>query len=428
MHTELRSISLLLPFVAALTPWVSYAQTLSERAAVQLALRQNSALQAARFSVDEARARAGQARRLPNPELELSYASDRAYNDEGEFGVAAGFRQSFPVAGRLAAAGRVGETDIALAEAEIADYERKLTAAVLSLARRMQIFELRDSAIKELMRSFDEVIAVSERRFKLAEVSEADLNLERLERESLNRSSAALSLERLEAEEQLNLLIGSAEPAARARKIAVDLRPRTSAELDSAESGAFERRADRLAAQLNTQRAIHGENLVRAERWHDWTAGVEYSRDREVFDDPIGRKTDQFIGFSLSVPLPLWDQRTDALAEMRAQRNRRVFELQAIDQQIRAAIKAARSKLDGLGPIVHRYEHQTVPLARRNLETLRTSYAQGLVGMTSVLQGQQQLIQIQQQYLDTLEEFAAALTEFESETASFKLEGQVKDD
>src|SRR5688500_2194950 len=87
--------------------------------AVAGALRDNLDLRAASYEVDKARGRLLQAGLWPNPELELSTATDRTFNDEGEQRTAAGFQQAFPISGRLRFARRVSRVDVAQAMAEI---------------------------------------------------------------------------------------------------------------------------------------------------------------------------------------------------------------------------------------------------------------------------------------------------------------------
>ena len=73
-----------------------------------------------------------QAGRLENPELELSYADDFAFNAEGERSGSVEFSQSFPVTARLAREKDVAGKDVAIAEAEIRDFVRNLVAEVQS--------------------------------------------------------------------------------------------------------------------------------------------------------------------------------------------------------------------------------------------------------------------------------------------------------
>ncbi|RIL04889.1 MAG: hypothetical protein DCC75_12210, partial [Proteobacteria bacterium] len=161
---------------------------------------------------------------------------------------------------------------------------------------------------------------------------------------------------------------------------------------------------------------------AKADRWEDWTIGIEYSREKGVYDEPIGNKSDDFLGLSLAIPLPLWNQNEGRIAEFRATQARARRELEALELNIISNIAAARARIEELSPMLSRYENETLHLAKRNVATLKASYEQGLVGMVSVLQGQQQLLELHQSYVESLGDFASALTDFQIETASYEVD------
>jgi outer membrane protein TolC len=74
--------------------------TLTKEQAVLRALQHNPALNAARTTIDRAQGVYQQAGRWENPELSIDYATDKTFNDEGEYGVSVGFEQRFPVTNR----------------------------------------------------------------------------------------------------------------------------------------------------------------------------------------------------------------------------------------------------------------------------------------------------------------------------------------
>ena len=86
---------------SSLTSLVAEALTVSKEQAVVRALQQNPALNAARTTIDRAEGNRQQAGRWANPELSIDYATDRTFNDEGEYGYSVGFEQRFPVTNRL---------------------------------------------------------------------------------------------------------------------------------------------------------------------------------------------------------------------------------------------------------------------------------------------------------------------------------------
>ena len=106
------------------------ASKLTVSSAVSLALQNNRDLIAARFAVAQAEGRLKQAGLWPNPEWETRYASDTAFANEGEYDFATGFKQRFPITGRLTKAKAVARVDVAQAMAEVRNQERLLAGEV----------------------------------------------------------------------------------------------------------------------------------------------------------------------------------------------------------------------------------------------------------------------------------------------------------
>lgn len=400
----------------ALVPGLSAETLLSEQVAVTTALTQNQDLLAAKQLIAEAKGRFTQSGLLPNPEIAWSYGSDRTFNNEGEYFVSSGFSQEFPVTGRLIRARDVARVDVALAEAEVKNRERLLRAQVTELYRALQVSDLQSSYLEALHKRLSDVLVVSERRFKVAEVSETDLNLERLELERLNFQREQLKREATILRINLNAIF--AQPTESALKVPPWRTPQTSAlVLSENVDAALERRPDRALVALRIDRSSKEQRLARAERWEDWTIGFEYSRDKGVFSDPIGNKTDDFLGLSVSVPLPLWNQNEGRIAEAAAAEGRARGELLAFDIKAKAEIEGARRKVTSLLPVLKRFESVSVPLAEKSVHTVQKGYAEGLLSIADVLQSQRQLIELRSAQADSILEFSKALTELETALA-----------
>ena len=276
--------------------------------------------------------------------------------------------------------------------------------------------DLQSSYLEALHKRLSDVLVVSERRFKVAEVSETDLNLERLELERLDFQREQLKREATILRINLNAIF--AQPTESALRVSPWRTPQTSSlVLAGNVDAAIERRPDRALVALRIDRASKEQRLARAERWEDWTIGFEYSRDKGVFSDPIGNKTDDFLGVSLSVPLPLWNQNEGRIAEAAAAEGRARGELLAFDNKAKAEIEGARRKVTSLLPVLERFESVSVPLAEKSVHTVQKGYVEGLLSITDVLQSQRQLIELRSAQADSILEFARALTELETALA-----------
>lgn len=394
------------------------ATNLTPESAVATALAQNRDLAAARFAIRQAEGRLKQAGLWPNPEFELSRQSDRAFANEGEYAFSTGFRQRFPITGRLAKAKAVARVDVAQAAAEVRNQERLVAGEVLGLSRDLLVTQEKLQANQELQSTILKLVEVSEKRLQVAEVSPADVNLAKLELQKLTLAQAALLNQQEIAVTALNGLLGR-EP-----KSSLHISGTVSAQFDTNTVAEVSRQAlaarpDRQLAALGIDRAGAEIKLAKAEKWEDWTVGFDYSRDRSIFSEPIRLDdTDNFIGLSVSIPLPLWNRNQGRISEARATQERAEAELKALELRIATeAQTTANQMLRWLG-ILRQYREESIKLAEENIALLQKGYADGLVNITAVIQAQQQLTELRQNSLEALGGFIRAKTEWETATGA----------
>jgi len=259
-------------------------------------------------------------------------------------------------------------------------------------------------------------VNASAKRLRQAEVSLADLNLQKIELQRLALRASALNLEREKLRIALNHLLGK-EPAERLQ--ITDAMPRYVASFNNDSETAIQRRPDRQIAALQIDRAAAEQSLARAERWEDWTIGLGYDRDVTKFNSSaVADKSDQFLGLRITIPLPLWNRNQGKLIETNAARSRTFGELQAIELKISAEIESAKSEVSRLSSILNQYEQETLKLAEENTNILKGGYSDGLIPISSVIQGQQQLGSTREDYAEALKAFSRAVTALETSLAS----------
>ena len=177
MHTYKYLLTTLFIFYASLvyaTPESSL--KLTSQGAVALALQKNQSLQAARSAINEAGAYSQYAGRLDNPELNLGYASDRAFNDEGEQSYSIGFEQRFPITNRLKLLKNVSAIEVKLAEAELLNQQRLLIRDVESSMALIASLDKQLSLLSGMIRLQEEFAAFMEKRIDAGEASTLALN------------------------------------------------------------------------------------------------------------------------------------------------------------------------------------------------------------------------------------------------------------
>jgi cobalt-zinc-cadmium efflux system outer membrane protein len=393
------------------------ATNLTPESAVATALAENRDLAAARFAIRQAEGRLKQAGLWPNPEFELGGKNDSAFANDGEYDFATGFKQRFPITGRLKKAKAVARVDVAMALAEVRNQERLLAGEVLGFSRELLVTHEKLKANQEIQGVIQKVIEVSEKRLKVAEVSAADVNTAKLELQRLALAQATLSNQQEIASTTLNRLLGR-EP-----QTPLQMSGATSAEFDTntvAEISrqAIARRPDRQLAALGIDRAGAEIKLAKAEKWEDWTVGFDYSRSVGKFDAPIGTKTDNFLGVGVSIPLPFWNRNQGRVSEAQATQQRAEAELAALDLRIATEAQTAQNQMHRLFDILRQYREDSIKLAEENIALLQKGYADGLVTITAVIQAQQQLTDLRLSYLESLAGFVRAKTEWETATAA----------
>ena len=125
----------------------------------------------------------------------------------------------------------------------------------------------------------------SSARFRVAEVSEADVNLLEIELARFEQDLHLLELERRTEGMRLNQLLDL--PPDPPVVVAGDLdSPRLAIDSPAAlAAAALRRRPDLHGLRLERDRAEAEVRLARAEAWEDWTIEASYEYGREVFAD-----------------------------------------------------------------------------------------------------------------------------------------------
>ncbi len=388
------------------------------RKAIDIALKQNRDLVAARYAVQQAKGRLVQAGLWPNPALQISNSTDGPFNNEGEYAFSTGFQQKFPISGRLGKAKALARVDVAMAFAEIRNIERLLAGEVQGRAQDLLVLQERLNTNMELQGTIKNFITVSEKRLALAEVSVTDVNLSKLELQKLTLARAGLVTLEKTATIALNQLLGRdpQSPLKVGGEIQADIDTKS---LAKASEMATTMRPDRQLAAMGIDRAAAEIQLARAQRWQDWTMGFGYSRDQSSFDGYIPDQRDSFVGFSISIPLPIWNKNQGRISEAQATRERAQAELSALDLRITTEAHTAENEIRRLHLILHQYQEESLVLAEENIRLLQKGYGEGLVQMTAVFQAQQQYIDLRQSYWGAVRKFLQALTDWDVATASF---------
>jgi outer membrane protein, heavy metal efflux system len=408
------SITLTQVHIANATPIKDY---------VQMALTNNNDLKSAKLNLQKAEVQLKQSSIWHNPEIEISRNTDSPFNNEGEYAATTSFKQKFPVSSRLKQAKNIAKIDLQMAKIEILNQERLLVAEISAALRALFVIDEKIKNNLDLQTATKKLIDASEKRLASAEISVTEINLQKLELEKLFLSSISFQNERITTTDLLkrltNQAFGTFDSITDDSITESLIESNNSDYLLSAKNNALTRRPDRELAVLLMQRTTSEINLAKAERWEDWTVGLEYSQDKSKYEtDLIPSSRDEFLGLSISIPLPLWNQNNGNITLAEINKSKARLSLESLELQIQTEIESAYSQIIKLTDAIKQHKSKSLLLAEENMDLIYKSYNQGQVGINVVLQAQQQLSDIKQANLELLDIYYKALTNFETATAS----------
>src|SRR3970282_1608844 len=199
---------LLTGFFASVIDAEGPVQSLAIDQAVDIALRENRDLRAARIQVEEARGRLTQAGVFPNPALESDFIFDSIFANEGERAFSAGISQPLPLSGRIGAQKRVARVDIKRTFADLADLERGLVRDVRRVFTELLAINEQIKLQDTLISLNNELVGAIKAGIKEGLASEKDLNAVAIALQQARQEKEVLIAKRKRKVLELNKLLG----------------------------------------------------------------------------------------------------------------------------------------------------------------------------------------------------------------------------
>jgi len=173
-------------------------------------------------------------------------------------------------------------------------------------------------------------------------------------------------------------------------------------------------RPDYDAAQVAVNQADAEVRVAKVGAYDDLTVGVSYEGDRSVFNPPVGVKRDNFLGASISIPLPVRNKNQGRIIEQQAAHRQAEAELVALRLNISSEIAQARVAISQLAPVLTRYREELIPLAEQQFQAMQRAYGRGEQGIAPVFQAQQQRFAAELDYLGHRARYAELLIALET--------------
>jgi cobalt-zinc-cadmium efflux system outer membrane protein len=266
---------------------------------------------------------------------------------------------------------------------------------------------------------FDQkLVAAARRRFQAAEVSQIDVNAAQIDLERVRQERALLLGDKATQMNHLNLLLGRTAM----QGFSLDeTMPATDSlpSLAELQRRALDRRPDLRSAALKATRAHADTKLALSERWEDWTVGVGVERSRSVIEGAPPQPTNNSLALSLSIPLPLADNKQGRIEETLATGAQANAQIAALRHAIIGEVAIDLAEVKRLKQSIGDYQDTIVPMTEVGLNLAQQSYAQGQITITEVVQAARQQSELNVSYLNTLNLYLAALAKLRTATGEY---------
>jgi len=395
-------------------------QSLTIDEAVDIALRENRDLRAARIQVEEAEGRLKQAGLFPNPSLESDFSFDYVFSNQGERNFTAGIFQPLSLSGRIGSQKRVASVDVKRTIADIANLERLLVSdvrttyiTILAIAGQLKLEDTLINLNTELIKGVEAGI-------KEGLASEKDLNAVAIALQQARQEKDVLIAQKKSEILQINKLLG--KPPTFDFLLQEKLEYHQTKELtEYSIEKAFAKRPDLRFTELNIDLARAEVKLAKAKRFEDILAGIFYVNDRLVLDTGQNElaDTDNLLGIRLIIPLPFFDRKQGVIAEARARERRAEESVESLKLAIGQEVDDALNRVTTLSALLDTYQSGILKTAENNVKIVEDGFRQGLVGIADVIQSRQQFSTLTSSYINTVRDYQIAVSDLQIATGDY---------
>ncbi|MDR2018445.1 MAG: TolC family protein [Syntrophobacterales bacterium] len=363
----------------------------------------NPTLQAARIGVDETRAQEITANMRPNPEFTVGYDNLHPWRkSETTVDVQKYVSLSylFERMNKRALRRESAEKETRIAVSQTADLERNLLFTLRSAFIQVLQQKAALDLAKENLLYYDKALEVNAHRFKAGDIARIDLarlQLQRVQFES-DVQNALVSLRTSKI--QLLMLLDDRTP--------VDLFDVTGSfefsetieSLTEFRDIALEARPDLRAAVQAYDQAKTNQQLAEANASTDPTVGIGMGRLAESSgSDPNSNSLRNYVGFSISIPLRIFDRNQGERLRTKLDINRTDRLRAAAEAQLYSDVDSAHAALMSTVALLKPYKEKYLDQALTVRDTMTFSYERGGASLLDFLETQRDYRTVMMTYL-----------------------------
>jgi cobalt-zinc-cadmium efflux system outer membrane protein len=375
--------------------------------AVRLALDSNPSLRASAARVDAASGRSYQARRWPNPQLELSaeeWPVDRGNGLQDALQMA-GVSQVVPWPGKKPLDGRMGDAGVRIAQAEWELRRRELVRDVKVAFWESLAMESMLEVAGELLEVARLSAETARKRVEAGAAADQEQLRAEVPLEQARTVRAGYERDHVAARERLAALLGHPELRAVPLLGAFE-QPSESGLLDQPPAGWLAHHPILAGARTTLEQTHLADRRARLEPYPDLTLGLAGGRD--------GSSDASIVQFRVSVPLPILDRSRGRRQEARAHVNVSEAELASLEQGLLRDWGTLRQRVLSASAEVAIYRDRIMPKAGEALRLVRAGFEQGKFGLIDLIDTQRTWAEVRLTYRQRLLALHAAHAELEA--------------
>ena len=387
------------------------ALTLSEL--VAQALENNPEIQAAKKKVESARARAGQATYLEDPEVNFEawgVPLNQPVNYRKANPLIFGVRQKLPFFGKLGLKGEMAGQEVRMVEEELRAKEQEIIAKVKSAYADYFMASKNVEIYKELLELVRYTSTTAEGLYQVGRAPQQDVIKALLERTELLNKLTWAEKELITSQAKLNTLLSRPASSPLAQPGEPALAP-VDLQSSNLEKLAVEQRPELRALESSINKSERAVELAeRNRKYPDFMVGLQY-----WFAPDQSPKHMYAPMVTLTIPFSPWTkgkhdyeveealaERQAARANLAAVKNMTLFEVKEMSAKIAAAMKSVSIYRDGL-----------LPQAEQAFQAAVAAYQTGGVNFMTLLDAQRTIRDVRMGYYKALVDYEQSRADLE---------------
>lgn len=381
--------------------------------AVTQALESNPEIQMAKRKVESARAKAGQAAYLEDPELNVEawgVPLNQPLSFRSSNPIVLGVRQKLPFFGKRKLQSDMAGEEVRMAEEELRAKESDIAAKVRGAYAESFMAGKTVEINKELLELMRQLSTTAENLYRVGKAPQQDVLKALLEQTELLNRLVSAEKDWITTQAKLNTLMNRSitSPIGRPAEPAVSLLELQYADLEKL---AIEQRPELRALQANIGKSEKAIALAeRNRKYPDFMVGLQYwvapDHDTKHMYTPM---------LSLTIPFSPWTQGRhdyevqEALAEKQMARS----SLTVMKNMALLEVREGLAKAEAAGKSVSIYRDGLLPQADQSFQSTVAAYQAGTVNFMTLLDAQRTIRDVRMGYYRAVMEYEQSMADLE---------------